>query len=434
MAAASGDDDCATVPVPASGRVGWTTPFFAALGMATALIYMQISAVITLQYGVGTALLTVGYSTITACAIAMVIARAAQTTGFGMNLMAKVLLGRRGSFLFSLLFGVTTLVYFIIEAHIMGAAIGEIFANLPMSFLLPVVAVSMIPMVWLGIRFLGKFQAATLILYVALMAAAILLSIGGASGSVAEAAPAAKAIGGSALVAAIGIMNGLVFVTALVTADFARFVRADSARTGIIWVGGIFQGIAFGAAGLIGIWFALRYQEANPGVFLVAALGGGGALLALATQLRINLANMYLGSIAFTNAFEEVTPLRPSRHLMVILFGVGAALALTLDITAYLEAALSIIGLFSLCFTVLVLVDILILHRERWTVGAADVGTEGLPRWRWPAVGSLVAASAFGNLCMGGAFGATAVQWATFAAALLQAALYILLSAAAPER
>ncbi|MBB6123678.1 purine-cytosine permease family protein [Sphingobium subterraneum] len=432
MAGGSGnDEDYATSPVPFYGRGSWTTPFFAALGMATALIYMQLASVVTLQYGLVTAVLTVAYSTAASCGVAMVIACAAIRTGFGINLMARAVLGARGSVLFSLLFGFTTLVYFAVEANIMGAAIGEMTGGLALTFILPAVAIGMIPLVWFGMRFLGKFQAMTLIVYVVLLGAALVLSLKGAAPSAAGVA----AMGASplSLIGAIGIMNGLVFVTALVTADFARFVRQDIVKAGTVWMGGVFQLVAFGVSGVMGIWFALRYQVANPGVYLVTALGGGGALLALATQLRINLANMYLGSIAFTNAVEEMTPLRPPRHLMVVIFGVVAALVLLLHATHMIEAALNVIGLFSLCFTVLILVDILVVRREKWR-NAGDSAFTQFAAWRWPAILSLLISSLLGNMTLWGTFGPSIVPAASIIAGVLQAALYVALSHRVPTR
>lgn len=419
------DSDYATAPVPGESRGSWTTPFFAALGMATALIYMQLASVISLQYGVTTALLAVAYSTVASCSVAMVIARTAVRTGYGINLMARAVLGSRGSILFSLLFGFTTLVYFAVEANIMGAAIGEMIGGIRMSFVLPAVAIGMIPLVWFGMSFLGKFQAMTLILYVGLLGTALVLSLRdtGLSG----ASAVGRAASPHSIISAIGIMNGLIFVTALVTADFARFIRRDTLAKGVFWVGGVFQFVAFGMSGLMGIWFAHRYQIANPGAYLVTVLGGGGALLALATQLRINLANMYLGSIAFTNAFDEMTPFRPHRHLMVVVFGVVAALVLAFHATHYIEAALNMIGLFSLCFTILILVDILLIRRGMWLSSNNDAFKQ-FASWRWAAILSLLASSLLGNMSLWGMFGPHAVPVASIIAGALQITLYILLT------
>src|SRR3546814_12617665 len=87
-------------------------------------------------------------------------------------------------------------------------------------------------------------------------------------------------------------------------------------------------------------------------------LGAGGLVLAIATPLRINLVNMYAGSIAFVNMFAQAGNVGVSRHAVVFCFGVLVSVGLMLDFMQHLATALKAMGLFLIAYNVLLFTDL----------------------------------------------------------------------------
>jgi purine-cytosine permease-like protein len=419
IVAAAVDDDFATIPVPLDRRISWKLVFSAELGIATALLYMQITSALAVRFGTATALVGIAYATIMSAILGFAIARLSIRNGLGCNLFARFVLGRKGSALFSLIYGGNAFVYFAFEATIMGSSVKALFPSLDMSVALPVITFAMVPLVWFGMRMLARFQTATLALYAVLLVVALLRSVSIPAHAFAS-APGLTPMG---LLEAIAVMNSLVFITAFVSSDFTRFARIDEMRQAVAAAGVGFQIFCFLFSGLLGLWFASRTGESNPGVYFVSLLGVWGVIFAFATQLRINLSNMYAGSLAITNILSEGLGIAISRRSVVVLFAVGIALTLYLGLLSDITLALSVIGMFTTCFTCLVLVHGYILcpgEHHRRSLSEVDA-------YRWPAILALLTATAIGCAAQFGGFGSETILIAGPVAVVVQTGLYILL-------
>lgn len=113
----------------------------------------------------------------------------------------------------------------------------------------------------------------------------------------------------------IGIHHGIMGLTALLASDYARFLKPKDIKVGSVAIGFIPQIFCFGIMGGLGIWFGVRLGEPNPGVYIVLLLGIGGVLFTMLTQLRINVTNIYSGSLSLASFFENVFNFTPSRRL-----------------------------------------------------------------------------------------------------------------------
>lgn len=430
MAGSVDEDDFATVPVPDAARSGWPPMYFAIMGIATALFNMQIIATITLSYGTTVAFWTIAYAVVVGGIFGSVIVSIAIRTGFGISLLARRILGYRGASLFSLMAAYTGLTFFIAEAGIMAASLKDVTGSLPDWITLPAVAMIMVPLVYFGIRVLARFQLITFFLYLVLITAAVYVSVssGPMDSHWLSFQPATRPDFGLGLFTAIGIVNGAMFPIILVTADYARYVKRDHSRAGQSWLGPIFQLCAWGLQGFAGIWFAVRYSDVNPGSFFVTTLASWGVVLAVATQLRINVVNLYSGSLAVVNLFRQAFDIVVSRHFMVLLFGIVASLGLVFGVTEYILPSLKIIGLFLMAFTVLLVTDLFVV-RPVGSVASLPYEAGTIERWRPVAIASLLAATGIGGLLITGAVGARAELWATFATAAAQLVFYLVGSA-----
>ncbi len=425
--AAAHDEDFAADPVPVDKRMGWPLVFSAELGIATALYFLQLTSIITLSYGSRVALIAVGYASIVACVVGYGMTRLAIQTGFGTNVFARRVLGYRGAVFYSLISAANSFVYFAAEATIMGASIKQLLPTLPLWIVLPVTALIMIPLVYFGMRLLAKLQLATMALYVVLLAAALFISARHPS-LVPWLAYRPDGVPGFGigLLNAFALMNSIVFISGLFTTDYTRFTERSQLRLGSIVLGVAFQLFCFLFSGLLGIWFATRYLTTNPGAYFVMMLSGWGTVFAIATQLRINLANMYGGSMALVNILRQVADVDVSRHVMVLVFGMAVSGALFFDFTSHLTAALTAIGMFSSCFTCLVLADFYVLRPvsllDETGVAVSQAATEN---WRWNAVASLLVATVVASLLRAGLCGPFWAATAGFLAAVLVVVLYL---------
>jgi purine-cytosine permease-like protein len=427
MAASSSSDDFAMTPVPDSARSSSSAIFFAAAGIATSLFNMQIFSFITITYGTSVAFCSIAYASVVSVVLGLILTSNAIRTGFGVGLFARRLLGYRGASLLSLSFGVASLIFFAAETNIMAASLEGLVGTLPKWILLPAVSAAMVPLVWFGMKVLARVQLFTFLLYAALLAWALYSSFRVAgpphwTSYLPEHAPA-FAIG---LPAALGISSGSIFITVLVTADYARYVQRDQREAGRWSVGAGIQLFTFGIQGLLGVWFASRYLDANPGHYFVTVLGAWGIVLAIATQIRINAANMYSGSLAFVNMFTQALNLNVSRHAVIVGYALAVGIGLTLDLIKYIMPAMTVIGNIMLCFTALLITDLYIARPIRTSNESVLPYEKGdLPDWRWRAIVPMILAVAFGGLMMTGILGNAVVSWASLLACVLQISIYL---------
>jgi purine-cytosine permease-like protein len=110
----------------------------------------------------------------------------------------------------------------------------------------------------------------------------------------------------------------------LLASDYTRFLKPKDIKVGAVAIGFIPQIFCFGVMGGLGIWFGVRLDESNPGVYIVLLLGIGGALFTMLTQLRINVTNIYSSSLSLASFFENIFKFTPGRRFWVVVSGITA--------------------------------------------------------------------------------------------------------------
>ncbi len=426
-------EDHALEPVPAEFRRRWPGIMNVALGVATAMVFMQMGSLMALTYGSMNALLAEIYATLIAGTFGVAIAYGAARTGLNANLMARGAgYGSVGASLTSLIYALNFVMYFAIEGSIMAAAIHAYIPVIPLWLLMIAVGGVVIPLNWYGIRQLDKFQKWSIPVYVVLLVAGIGVSAMSNlphAGNWLSFLPTGQHVGGVALLSSIGIINGLVGIMALLVSDYARFVRPDEVKVGSFFVGFGPQLVAFFLSGLLGIWFGVRYNQANPGIYFVSALGIWGALFAILTQLRINVTNLYSGSLSLSNFFEHVFHFTPGRVFWVVITAVGATVSMLLGALNYIGPLLTFQGVFLLVWVSSLVADVLVVKRVL-KLGPAHIEyrAENLRKWNPVGVWSLIISSVLGSLMVFGVMGPFWQSIAAFAAAVIEFVLYIVIA------
>ncbi|MCL6549316.1 MAG: hypothetical protein K6T30_10470, partial [Alicyclobacillus sp.] len=219
------------------------------------------------------------------------------------------------------------------------------------------------------------------------------------------------------------------------THDYARFIRSDQVKVGTFFVGFGPQLVAFFISGLIGIWFGVRYNEPNPGIFFVSALGVWGAIFAILTQLRINVTNLYSGSLSLSNFFEHVFRFTPGRVFWVVFTAVVAIIGMLLGALNYTGPLLTFQGVFLFVWVSSLIADVVLVKRVL-RIGPSYIEHRAERLYTWNPVGavSLIVSCVIGSMMAFGVFGSFWQSIAAFAAGVLEIILYTILAIATGGR
>jgi len=302
----NGSDDYSFEKVPRDKRnMGWLSITNITFGIATAIFYFQMGSVMALQFGAINAIISAIYAIIVAGILGTFIAYLSAKSGMNVNLLSRGGgFGYIGASLTSFIYATNFIMYCALEGMILVVAVNEFFPAIPQWVLIVFFGTIVIPLNWFGIKQLDKLQKWSLPLFFIFLIAAIVMAARTPSlynGSFWTYMPEGVQVGGTALLLCIGMQHGIMGLTPLLASDYARFLKPKDMKIGIFAIGFIPQIFCFGIMGGLGIWFGVRLGEPNPGVYIVFLLGILGVLFTMITQVRINITNIYSGSLSLSN-------------------------------------------------------------------------------------------------------------------------------------
>lgn len=427
-------DDFSLEKVPLEGRtLGWLSITNVTLGVATAMLFMQMGSLMAISFGSVNALLAEIYATLVAGCLGVGICYFAAKSGLNVNLLARGGgFGYIGASITSLIYALNFIMYCAIEGSIMAFAVHEYLPFIPVWVLMVVFGLLVIPLNWFGIKQLDKLQKWSIPLFILLLGAGFILALNMTpkiAGNVWTYLPKGATVGGAGLLACIGIMNGLVGIMALLVSDYARFIKKEEFKIGVFAVGFIPQLVCFFIMGIIGIWFGVRMGEENPGIYFVQILGIGGALFTILTQLRINITNLYSGSLSLASFFENVFKFKPGRTFWVVFVSVAAIVLMLGGVLDHLGSLLTFQGVFLLAWAAVLVSDAIVV-KKLLNIGPNyfEHRQEYLYGWNPVGVLSLIISSVIGSFAAFGYFGVFLQNVAAFFAAIIAFILTILLA------
>ncbi|HWK21889.1 MAG TPA: cytosine permease [Ureibacillus sp.] len=427
-------EDFALEKVPLKGRtMSWINITNITLGVATAMLFMQMGSLMAVSYGAVNALLAAIYATIVGGALGVGISYLAAKTGLNVNLLARGGgFGYLGASITSLIYALNFIMYCAIEGSIMAYAVHEYISFVPVPALMIFFGLAVIPLNWFGIKQLDKLQKWSMPIFLFFLIAgfiALAMTANKFAGNVWTFLPEGLQVGGGSLIACIGVMNGLVGIMALLVSDYARFIKKEEFKIGVFMVGFMPQFICFFVMGLIGIWFGVNLNEQNPGVYFVHLLGIGGVLFTILTQLRINITNLYSGSLSLANFFENVFKFKPGRIFWVVVTSVTAILAMLFGVMDHLGNLLTFQGVFLMSWGAVLVSDALVV-KKILKIGPNYFEHRQNYLFAWNPVGvvSLVIASVVGSLAAFGYMGVFLQNIAAFFAAIIAFILTIIIA------
>ncbi|AXI10902.1 permease [Oceanobacillus zhaokaii] len=432
----NGSDDYSLDRVPRDKRnMGWLSITNITFGIATAIFYFQMGSVMALQFGAINAIISAIYAIIVAGILGTFIAYLSAKSGMNVNLLSRGGgFGYIGASLTSFIYATNFIMYCALEGMILVTAVHEFFPVIPQWALIIFFGSIVIPLNWFGIKQLDKLQKWSLPLFFIFLIAAIVMATRTPSvyeGSFWSYMPEGVQIGGTALLLCIGMQHGIMGLTPLLASDYARFLKPKDMKIGIFAIGFVPQIFCFGVMGGLGIWFGVRLGEPNPGVYIVLLLGIWGALFTMITQVRINITNIYSGSLSLSNFFENIFKFKPGRRFWVVVTGVASIILMLGGIVNHLETVMTFQGVFLLTWAAILVTDAVFVKRIlKIGPGYYESRQRNLYKWNPVGVVSLIVASGLGTIAALGFLGTFLQSTAAFLSAILASILTVVLAIA----
>ena len=343
---------------------GWASLTGVMVGVATAMFFLAWGGELITSYGTTDLLLGMLFGTVFIGGLAFIFATIASRTGLDSDLITRGAgFGFLGSAITSLIYSFNFLMFFAFEGTIMATAIHSWWPIIPNGLIYVVIGLVFLPLTWWGITVMNWLMWATIPIYLGLLAWAIVLAAtNGAHVSFWSYHPLhpVDTAAGPAILQVLAAVMALISQSTI-AADIGRFIPRGKKVRGAIAVGFISQLITFLVLTTLGGWLTLRLgNSTNPGAYLTKLLGFWGVILVIITQLRINVSNVYSGSLAYTNFFCRVFHYTPGRHYWVVLTAVLGTALMFGGIFTHLLAVLTFEGVFVMAWVMAIISDIVI--------------------------------------------------------------------------
>ncbi len=346
-----------------------------ALGSISFLALEAIGGAITLDYGFQNALIAIFMVSAVLLLLSIPISYYSSRYGLDIDLLTRGAgFGYLGSTITSLIYASFTFIFLALEATIMALAL-ELCFGLPLHWGYLVSTLVVIPIVAYGISAISRFQLWTQPLWVVLQLVPIvvvLISDFSAVQDWVDYRGDIKSTGDAQINwVMIGAASTLIFaLTAQIgeQADYARFIPAQQNQSkSAWWLATLAAGPGWVVIGclklLLGSFLfvlavkhgvdtqqaieptqmylvAFNYLNQTPSTVLAIT-----ALFVILSQLKINVTNVYAGSIAWSNFFSRLTHAHPGRAVWVVF---NVFIAITLMQIGIYDALGKTLGLFGI--------------------------------------------------------------------------------------
>lgn len=368
----------ATERVPAKLR--WPIPAISLvlLGNATAMFFFSFGAQQTFLVGWPWLLIPIGYFFFGAVLIGMLTMRVASGEGLSQNLLSRGLgFGSRGAAITSFIYAVNYIYYFLFEGTIVSHAIA-IYFGVPINSLASVgifalVGIFTLALVWRGMHAMSFLQSWGFPIFILLLAWGLYQLVAHHNPVGVSGWDATGPLTVAAMLNALSFANGQMIFQGLMATDYGRFAdqRIRYRGTATIMLlellpmfTVIFLGCFIGAT----IFHELSGPNAqahaqDPGFMFVHLMGPIGVLFVLITQIRINVMNLYSGSIALASGFEVAAHFKPGRPWWMFLVWLFGVIFYITNVIQHLGTFLAITGVLTNTWVLIILADYFICRR-----------------------------------------------------------------------
>ena len=340
-------------PVPQNRRMprfGLTMAWWA---VCSAMFWIIVAATLASAYGTRNAIIGLLLTVLAYSAVNAFITRFAIRTGLSVSLFSRILFGRTGSMIATLIFAATAIYYAVFEGSVIAVAATYVWPGLSYNLAAFLVVLISVPLVFGSVQnWLDKFNGVLLPIYLIGLATAVVLAIStyGYNGDWPSLPGSAPSSTGwrDVFVAYMGVWILMMF-----TFDYARFGKVeDEDYHARINFGGPFYIVTILVAGLAGIFITDTIpvegalSEVSAVKAIIAMMGLFGMLFVWVTQTRINTANYYLAAVNLEAFGRLALRLDLSKIVWAIVVGAIVFGLMLFDVFAYLLTALAYQGVF----------------------------------------------------------------------------------------
>ena len=323
-------EDYALVAVPPPKRdKGVAFLASVVLAIPTALVFFATGMALGTRYGFVNLLVAVVLVSVLVSFFGVLLSAYSAHSGLDSDLLSiPAGFGKRGSAVTSLIYSMNFIVLYAIESQIILQSVQSVFPWMSPFVVIAAVSLVLVAATWFGISIVSAVMSMTLPIFViSLLILIWQLSSENAHSAIVE----ARGLGAFGVLACAGVLMVFI-VNATVAADVGRFLSPERRGLGVLLLGVLPQVLSLGGSVMLGAWFGIAFGYSSPGLLFVEMLGLWGLLAVLVSQSRINIVNLYSGSLSLSNYGVRGLGIRPGRHLWLVVSAfLGASLALFMN-------------------------------------------------------------------------------------------------------
>jgi cytosine permease len=431
----------ATTRVPDSQR--WRRPaiLLVLTGNVTAMFWFALGGQMGFLVGWPEMLIPVAYMVVGATVVGALVMRIASQEGLSLPLLSRGLgFGARGSAIASFVYAVNYVFYFIFEGSIVSHGLAEIAGisinSAAASVVFAIVALVALYYSWRGMHSMNILQRFGMPIFLILFVIGMVMLANGYVLVGPGEWAVQDGVSATAMWQALSLANGQVVFQALIATDYGRFVKRSVSYVGtagvmlvellmiaVVMVLGVFLGFT-----MISHFDGTRAEQelaaTDPGLIFAIVMGVLGVIFAVLTQVRINVMNLYSGSLALSNAWDVLSPKRIGRQWWMVLLVVFGVLLYPINVLQYTDKFLAVTGIMTNTWIFILLSDYFVCRKLLKLAPGSEIEyREGhIKDWNLCGMAALGTGLAVGAL---GVLGFYPLHFASFAAMLVGPIVYI---------
>lgn len=310
--------------------------------------------------------------------------------------------GAVGSVLTTIIYAGTFVIYAGTEGQILAHSIDQIW-DLPDPVWFVVVALIFLPMAWNGIQSMTKILIWTMPVYLVLLIWAIVAAWQKADGMPAgmfDAMPAGAIGGVAGVIAIVSALSGTVGINPFEASDYNRFIKASEFKRKAWMTVVLPYALLFFGAMPLGMYFTLATGSADPSIYFIGLIGLiPGVALAWVSQIRVNLTNIHVSSVAFTSGSELVGAKILGRRFWILVVTAATIALMWFNVLGNLYVFLQWTGIFLLSWVACVVADIIVVRRMlKIVTGEIEYRTTHIRKYNIVGISGLLAGTVSASL------------------------------------
>ena len=396
-------NDFARSRVPDDAKRGAGPILSVLVGFVTAFFFPLLGGLFLIQYGAASSWIGLTISFVILIALALIVTRVASREGLTSELLTRGAgFGTAGSVLTTVIYAGTFVIYAGTEGQILASSIDLIW-DLPNWIWYVVVAGMFLPMAWNGISSMTRILTWTIPIYFILLVVAIIIAwnqSGGMPDGMFTAMPDGATGGALGVLGVIAALAGTVGINPFEASDYNRFIRGkDFARKALVTVV-LPYALLFFVALPLGFFFTLATGQFDPSIYFVGLIGLiPGVLLAWVSQIRVNLTNLHVSSVAFTSGAETIGAGKLGRRFWLIVVTAASVALMASDVIGNLTVFLEWTGIFLLSWLASIIADLVVVRGWlKIVTGPIEYRATHLRRYNPVGITALLVATISGSL------------------------------------